>query len=86
MNLLKKYKSLELEYSKANDEFQLLKIKKDYIKNKLETMFENTPPPPHTNEPIRPAGTGQHLDTSTTLKKNDSKFKGKIRWTVNFET
>ena len=37
MNLLKKYKFLELEYNKASDELKLLKIKKDRIENELET-------------------------------------------------
>lgn len=36
MNLLKKYKSLELEYNKAKGELKLLKIKKDRIENELE--------------------------------------------------
>lgn len=37
MNLLKKYKFLELEYNKASDELRLLKLKKDHIENELET-------------------------------------------------
>ena len=37
MNLLKKYKSLELKYNRTSDELKILKIKKDCVENELET-------------------------------------------------